>query len=207
MTTMIDRPETVAESRLEQMQAHNANLRTTVAVLVIIAGIKVATIWVFGTATLATPVGADSLGYYIFLGLNTRNDAVTLFGCLVAMSVALLLYKLIGAIQQSVEDRHTGRTAMLAAVTAALTTLLPSDAVSCWKTKLPVRLWPSAVIASNSPLVNTPFSPVSTTGMKWMPESRILSRTSPTTSSTLTVSTTGDITSLTLRITGSSRTF
>ena len=37
MTTMIDRPETVAESRLEQMQAHNANLRTTVAVLVIIA--------------------------------------------------------------------------------------------------------------------------------------------------------------------------
>ncbi len=87
---------------------------------VIIAGIKVATIWVFGTATLATPVGADSLGYYIFMGLNTRNDAVTLFGCLVAMAVALLLYKLIGAIQESVEARRTRKTLVLAAVTAAI---------------------------------------------------------------------------------------
>lgn len=87
---------------------------------VIIAGIKVATIWVFGTATLATPVGADSLGYYIFMGLNTRNDAVTLFGCLVAMAVALLLYKLIGAIQASVEARRRARTMVLSAITATI---------------------------------------------------------------------------------------
>ena len=48
---------------------------------VIVAGLRTASAWVVGTATLSTPVGARSLGNYIFQGLQTRNWAMVLFGC------------------------------------------------------------------------------------------------------------------------------
>ena len=51
---------------------------------VIIAGIRTATVWVVGTATLATPVGQRCLGNYIFSGLQTRNWIAVLFGCVSA---------------------------------------------------------------------------------------------------------------------------
>ncbi len=39
------------------------------ALPVIVAGLRTAVVWVVGAATLATPVGASSLGNYIFAGL------------------------------------------------------------------------------------------------------------------------------------------
>lgn len=54
------------------------------ALPVIVAGLRTATVWVVGAATLATPVGAPSLGNYIFAGLQTRNWVSVLFGCLFA---------------------------------------------------------------------------------------------------------------------------
>ncbi|MFW5661749.1 MAG: ABC transporter permease, partial [Oceanicaulis sp.] len=39
----------------------------------IVAGVRTASVWVIGAAVLATPVGATSLGNYIFSGLQTRN--------------------------------------------------------------------------------------------------------------------------------------
>ena len=42
---------------------------------VIAAGIRTATVWTVGAATLATPVGQPCLGNYIFAGLQTRNFA------------------------------------------------------------------------------------------------------------------------------------
>ena len=51
---------------------------------VIIAGIRTSAVWVVGTATLATPVGARSLGNYIFAGLQTSNITAVLFGCFFA---------------------------------------------------------------------------------------------------------------------------
>ena len=44
------------------------------ALPVIVAGVRTATVWTVGTATLSTPVGAPSLGNYIFAGLQTRNS-------------------------------------------------------------------------------------------------------------------------------------
>ena len=41
---------------------------------VIAAGIRTATVWTVGAATLATPVGQPCLGNYIFAGLQTRNS-------------------------------------------------------------------------------------------------------------------------------------
>lgn len=65
------------------------------ALPVIIAGIRTATVWVVGMATLSTPVGATSLGNYIFSGLQTQNYAAVLMGCLAAAALALLLDGLI----------------------------------------------------------------------------------------------------------------
>lgn len=61
------------------------------ALPVIIAGIRTATVWTVGIATLSTPVGATSLGNYIFSGLQTRNLAAVLVGCVAAAALALSL--------------------------------------------------------------------------------------------------------------------
>jgi osmoprotectant transport system permease protein len=61
------------------------------ALPVIVAGIRTATVWTVGAATLATPVGADSLGNYIFSGLQTRNVNAVLIGCLASAALALTL--------------------------------------------------------------------------------------------------------------------
>lgn len=58
---------------------------------VIIAGIRTAAVWVVGMATLATPVGADSLGSYIFGGLQTRDAAAVLVGVIAAAALAVIL--------------------------------------------------------------------------------------------------------------------
>lgn len=65
---------------------------------VIVAGVRTAAVWTVGTATLATPVGAESLGNYIFGGLQTRNFAAVLVGCVASAGLALLLDNLVRAI-------------------------------------------------------------------------------------------------------------
>ena len=73
---------------------------------VIVAGLRTATVWVVGTATLATPVGQRSLGNYIFSGLQTRNGLSVLFGCFAAAGLAVTLDLLIGALQRAVAERR-----------------------------------------------------------------------------------------------------
>jgi osmoprotectant transport system permease protein len=58
---------------------------------VIVAGVRTATVWTVGAATLATPVGADSLGNFIFSGLQTRNVDAVLVGCITSAALALSL--------------------------------------------------------------------------------------------------------------------
>lgn len=62
---------------------------------VIMAGIRIAAVWVIGTATLSTPVGQTSLGNYIFTGLQTENWAFVLFGCVAAGALALTVDRLL----------------------------------------------------------------------------------------------------------------
>lgn len=71
----------------------------------IIAGARTATVWVVGAATLATPVGATSLGNYIFSGLQTRTWAAVIFGCICSAGLAILLDQLIRALHLSAEAR------------------------------------------------------------------------------------------------------
>ena len=65
------------------------------AMPVIIAGVRTATVWVVGIATLSTPVGATSLGNFIFSGLQTQNYTAVLVGCGAAAILALVLDLLI----------------------------------------------------------------------------------------------------------------
>jgi osmoprotectant transport system permease protein len=84
------------------------------ALPVIVAGLRTATVWVVGMATLSTPVGAPSLGNYIFSGLQTRNLAAVLVGCVAAAALALALDGLVRALEVGVRTRRR------ALVTAAL---------------------------------------------------------------------------------------
>lgn len=76
------------------------------ALPVIIAGIRTATVWTVGTATLSTPVGAPSLGNYIFSGLQTRNYAAVLVGCVAAALLALTLDGLIRLVELGLKRRR-----------------------------------------------------------------------------------------------------
>lgn len=78
------------------------------ALPVIVAGVRTAAVWVVGTATLSTPIGATSLGNYIFSGLATRNDAAVIVGCVAAAATALGLDQLIRLLEAGV---RTGRRA------------------------------------------------------------------------------------------------
>lgn len=62
---------------------------------IIVAGLRTATVWVVGAATLSTPVGAESLGNYIFQGLQTRDWGAVLFGCLISAALAIALDQVI----------------------------------------------------------------------------------------------------------------
>ena len=88
---------------------------------VILAGIRTATVWVVGIATLSTPVGAPSLGNYIFSGLQLRDWQRVLFGCIATMSLSLVLDQLIALIETSLQRR---RLAVVWSATAALGGLL-----------------------------------------------------------------------------------
>ncbi|MBN9661011.1 MAG: ABC transporter permease subunit [Acidobacteria bacterium] len=76
------------------------------ALPMIIAGIRTATVWTVGTATLSTPVGAPSLGNYIFSGLQTRNYAAVLVGCVAAALLALTLDGLIRVLELGLKRRR-----------------------------------------------------------------------------------------------------
>ena len=75
------------------------------AMPVIVAGIRTATVWVVGTATLATPVGATSLGNYIFSGLQTQNLSAITVGCVSAAVLAIVLDQLTRLIEVAASRR------------------------------------------------------------------------------------------------------
>jgi len=86
-----------------------------------IAGIRTATVWVVGLATLSTPVGATSLGNYIFSGLQTQNYTAVMVGCIGAAELAIILNALIRLIEMAIV-RHDRR--MIGGAAIATTALL-----------------------------------------------------------------------------------
>lgn len=60
------------------------------AMPMILSGIRIATVLVIGTATLAALIGGGGLGTYILLGIQTNNNAALLVGAILSAILALL---------------------------------------------------------------------------------------------------------------------
>lgn len=71
------------------------HVRLPLAMPVIVAGLRTATVWVVGMAVLATPVGEVSLGNYIFSGLQLSNNRMVLTGIVAAVVLVFVLDGLI----------------------------------------------------------------------------------------------------------------
>jgi osmoprotectant transport system permease protein len=103
------------------------------ALPVILAGLRTATVWSVGMATLSTPVGAPSLGNYIFGGLQTRNYDAVLVGCAAAALLALGLDGLLRILARGYQERRPalaliGGTIVVALCVASVAGLAPAAA-------------------------------------------------------------------------------
>lgn len=71
----------------------------------IMAGIRTASVWTIGAATLSTTIGQPSLGDPIFAGLQTQNWALVLAGCFASAGLALVVDALLGLIERGLANR------------------------------------------------------------------------------------------------------
>ena len=113
------------------------------ALPVIVAGVRTATVWTVGMATLSTPVGAASLGNFIFAGLQTRNTALIVGGCVAAAGLALVLDGLVRLAAHALAVR---RRALLLGTAAA------AAALAAWAF-LPLALAKAPAAAARRPVV------------------------------------------------------
>jgi osmoprotectant transport system permease protein len=99
---------------------------------VILAGIRTATVWTIGAATLATTVGQSSLGNLIFSGLQTEDWVRVLVGCAASAVLALAADGLLALIETGVARRSRWRMWLgLGALAAAMVlAVLPSLAAT-----------------------------------------------------------------------------
>jgi osmoprotectant transport system permease protein len=101
-----------------------------------LAGLRTATAWTVGMATLATPIGARSLGNLIFSGLQTRHYDQVAIGCAAAAIMAIVLDALLALAERRARGRHPGSvgatvfgTIGVAAALAVVVGLAPSAAL------------------------------------------------------------------------------
>ncbi len=91
-------------------------LEIPLALPVILAGLRLATVVSVGTATIAAAIGGGGLGTYVFRGIATVDTRLLLAGAIPTALLALFADALLGAVERS---RRPGR-AMLLLVAAML---------------------------------------------------------------------------------------
>lgn len=76
------------------------------AMTVILAGVRVATVIAIGIATIAAAIGAGGLGVFIFRGISVVNDQLILAGAVPAAAIALLADLAIGWLEQKLKVKN-----------------------------------------------------------------------------------------------------
>jgi osmoprotectant transport system permease protein len=112
------------------------------ALSVILAGVRVATVISVGVATIAAAIGAGGLGAYIFRGLRQNDNTLVLAGALPAALLALTADWLLGLLETRLDanrNRRAGTTSDRSArirrrvVFAAMALLLAAGALAAWR--------------------------------------------------------------------------
>ena len=67
---------------------------------VILAGVRVATVIAVGLATIAAAIGAGGLGVFIFRGVATLNNSLLLAGAIPAALIALIVDFILGILER-----------------------------------------------------------------------------------------------------------
>ena len=76
---------------------------------VLLAGIRVATVWIIGTATLASAIGGGGLGKLIFSGLASIRYEIILAGAIPATIIALLADQFLKSLQEYYSPRKRAK--------------------------------------------------------------------------------------------------
>ncbi|HEX3593774.1 MAG TPA: ABC transporter permease/substrate-binding protein, partial [Polyangiaceae bacterium] len=80
-----------------------ARVELPLALPIIFAGVRTATVVSVGVATLAALVGAGGLGVYIFRGISLADTSLVLAGAVPAALLALLLDAALGAVEKRLD--------------------------------------------------------------------------------------------------------
>ena len=81
------------------------------AIPMIIAGVRIATVTCVGIATLCAAIGAGGLGQFIFRGISMVNNAMILAGAIPAAILALSMDFILGRIEKKLAySQHYGKT-------------------------------------------------------------------------------------------------
>jgi osmoprotectant transport system permease protein len=116
------------------------------ALTVILAGVRVATVISVGVATIAAAIGAGGLGTYIFRGLRQNDNTLVLAGALPAALLALAADWLLGLLETRLDANRERRAATTGdgrarmwrrAGFAAMAFLLAAGALAAWRTRPP----------------------------------------------------------------------
>jgi osmoprotectant transport system permease protein len=104
---------------------------------ILMGGLRVATVWTIGAATLATTIGQRSLGDLIFAGLQLQDWALVVTGCLAAAGLAIWVDLALGRVESGLARRKRGAVwlglaglALLGVLVVALPGLLGRGATS-----------------------------------------------------------------------------
>ncbi len=77
------------------------SIELPIAIPFIMAGVRISAVAAVGTMTIAAFAGAGGLGWFINLGLNSRNTALVLLGAIPASLLALVLDFLLGRLEHA----------------------------------------------------------------------------------------------------------
>lgn len=75
-------------------------LELPLAMPMILSGLRIATVMIIGTATLAALIGAGGLGTYIILGIENNNNALLLIGAVLSAILAIVFSALIRLLER-----------------------------------------------------------------------------------------------------------